>query len=229
MGIRSKVEGRRSKVGITGSTSWVGEGTFDVRHSTFDCRTLSRGRKGKPMLTSRRRWRQSWGGWRCWGSRSGRWTTPSVGCWARRWWPGRTCPPFANSAMDGFAVRSADVAGASVETPVNLQVLADQPAGAVASVEVRPGTAVRIMTGARMPAGADTVVPVEHTSGSAQRGAGAAPGEARRQRAAGRRGRARRRVGAASRGGAAAGRAGSAGGGGPSARRRCTAPRWWRW
>lgn len=75
-------------------------------------------------------------------------------------------PPFANSAMDGFAVRAVDVAGASAAAPVSLQVLAEQPAGSVTAVEVRSGTAVRIMTGARMPAGADSVVPVEHTSGS---------------------------------------------------------------
>ena len=77
---------------------------------------------------------------------------------------GEDLPPFTNSAMDGFAVRAADVSGASAEATVHLQVLADQPAGAVVAVEVRPGTAVRIMTGARMPAGADAVVPVEHTS-----------------------------------------------------------------
>jgi molybdopterin molybdotransferase len=75
-------------------------------------------------------------------------------------------PPFANSAMDGFAVRAADVVAASAEAPVRLEVLADQPAGSVTAVEVRPGTAVRIMTGARLPVGADAVVPVEHTSGS---------------------------------------------------------------
>lgn len=74
-------------------------------------------------------------------------------------------PPFTNSAMDGFAVCAADVAAASEDSPVRLKVLADEPAGTVVTVEVRPGTAVRIMTGASMPAGADAVVPVEHTSG----------------------------------------------------------------
>lgn len=75
-------------------------------------------------------------------------------------------PPFANSAMDGFAVRAADVAGAGAASPVEVRVLADQPAGSPVAVHVGPGTAVRIMTGARMPAGADAVVPVEHTAGS---------------------------------------------------------------
>jgi len=67
-------------------------------------------------------------------------------------------PPFANSAMDGFAVRAG-------ETPGRLIVIADQPAGYVTDKAVEPGTAIRIMTGAAMPAGADTVVPVEDTDG----------------------------------------------------------------
>ena len=75
-------------------------------------------------------------------------------------------PPFSNSAMDGFAMRASDVAGASAHDPVEIRVLADQPAGSPVSVRVRPGTGVRIMTGAQMPAGADAVVPVEHTAGS---------------------------------------------------------------
>lgn len=75
-------------------------------------------------------------------------------------------PSFANSAMDGFAVRAADVAGASPESPVEVRVLADLPAGSVVSVTVGAGAAVRIMTGARVPAGADAVVPVEHTAGA---------------------------------------------------------------
>lgn len=75
-------------------------------------------------------------------------------------------PPFTNSAMDGFAVRAADVAAASEASGVRLKVLADEPAGTVVTVEVQPRTAVRIMTGASMPAGADAVVPVEHTSGT---------------------------------------------------------------
>ena len=72
-------------------------------------------------------------------------------------------PPFTNSGMDGFAVRAADVAGARDEAPVRLRVLEDVPAGRVAGCAVAPGTALRIMTGAPLPAGADAVVPVEST------------------------------------------------------------------
>lgn len=68
-------------------------------------------------------------------------------------------PPFANSAMDGYAVRSADLA----EAPVTLTVAADIPAGAAPDLTLQPGQAARIMTGAPLPAGADTVVPVENT------------------------------------------------------------------
>lgn len=66
-------------------------------------------------------------------------------------------PPFANSGMDGFAVRAADV----VDPPVVLRVIEDVPAGSVATRTVEPGTAIRIMTGAPMPDGADAVVIVE--------------------------------------------------------------------
>jgi molybdopterin molybdotransferase len=72
-------------------------------------------------------------------------------------------PPFTNSGMDGFAVRGADIAGATAEAPVHLRVLEDVPAGRVAGRMVAPGTALRIMTGAPLPAGADAVVPVEGT------------------------------------------------------------------
>jgi len=71
----------------------------------------------------------------------------------------RNIPPLPNSAMDGYAVRAADVA----RVPARLQVIAEAPAGRLCPVEVGPGTAVRIMTGAPVPAGADTVVPFEHT------------------------------------------------------------------
>lgn len=67
-------------------------------------------------------------------------------------------PPAANSGMDGFALRAAD-------TPGQLRVIADQAAGHVTNTIVEPGTAIRIMTGAVIPAGADTVVPVEDTDG----------------------------------------------------------------
>lgn len=67
-------------------------------------------------------------------------------------------PPFANTAMDGYAVQAADTTGA----PVDLQVIGVIPAGAEPNITVRRGTAVRIMTGAAMPEGADAVVPVEN-------------------------------------------------------------------
>lgn len=69
--------------------------------------------------------------------------------------------PFANSAMDGYAVRSADLAGASAGSPTVLAVVGHEAAGHVFGGEVAPGTAVRIMTGAPVPAGADAVVKVE--------------------------------------------------------------------
>jgi len=73
-------------------------------------------------------------------------------------------PPFDNSAMDGYAVRSPDVAGATPESPVGLAVLGSVAAGYVAEVRLEPGTAIRIMTGAPLPEGADAVVPYEDTS-----------------------------------------------------------------
>jgi molybdopterin molybdotransferase len=72
-------------------------------------------------------------------------------------------PPFDNSGMDGYAVRSADIAQASAESPVTLPVTEDIPAGRTDSPSLQPGTAHRIMTGAPIPAGADAVVPVELT------------------------------------------------------------------
>ncbi len=68
-------------------------------------------------------------------------------------------PPFDNSAMDGYAVRHADLQ----EVPAVLQVVGDVPAGTAATETVEPGEAMRIMTGAPLPQGADTVVPVELT------------------------------------------------------------------
>ena len=70
-------------------------------------------------------------------------------------------PPFANSAMDGYAVRAQDVA----QFPVTLPVSQDIPAGRTDTRPLTPGTAARIMTGAPMPAGADTIVQVERTDG----------------------------------------------------------------
>lgn len=72
-------------------------------------------------------------------------------------------PPFANSAMDGYAVRSADVVGAGPDTPVRLEVLGRMLAGEAPYLMVTPGTAVRVMTGAPVPAGADSVVMVERS------------------------------------------------------------------
>ena len=73
-------------------------------------------------------------------------------------------PPFANSAMDGFAVRAADLAGATAEQPVRLAVAGEVFAGTADLPRVTPGTAVRIMTGGAVPPGADAVVPVERTT-----------------------------------------------------------------
>jgi molybdopterin molybdotransferase len=70
-------------------------------------------------------------------------------------------PPFANSAMDGFALRAADVAGASPERPARLRLRGVVFAGAREPVRVEPGSAVRITTGAPLPPGADAVVPLE--------------------------------------------------------------------
>src|SRR6266566_6082598 len=76
-------------------------------------------------------------------------------------WP---LPGFDNSAMDGYAVRAADVAGASAEHPVTLPVDADVAAGDTAEHAVAPGRCVKIMTGALLPPGADAVIPVEWTN-----------------------------------------------------------------
>ncbi|WP_223622506.1 gephyrin-like molybdotransferase Glp [Microbacterium sp. EST19A] len=74
-------------------------------------------------------------------------------------------PLFDNSAMDGFAVRFADVAAADAAHPVTLRVVADIPAGSSVDPTLLPGETARIMTGAPVPTAADTVVPVEHIHG----------------------------------------------------------------
>lgn len=74
-----------------------------------------------------------------------------------------TVPPLANSSMDGYAVRAADTADAGEETPVSLVVAGTVAAGYVFENQVRPGQAVRIMTGAPLPPGADAVVRFEDT------------------------------------------------------------------
>ncbi len=73
-------------------------------------------------------------------------------------------PPHNNSAMDGYAVRAEDIRGASPQNPIRLRVVADLGAGYVPSTGVTQGTAIRIMTGAVMPPGADTIVRFEDTS-----------------------------------------------------------------
>ena len=72
-------------------------------------------------------------------------------------------PPHDNSAMDGFAVRFADTAPATEATPVTLPVIEDIPAGRVPQMKLEPRQASRIMTGAPIPAGCDTVIRVEDT------------------------------------------------------------------
>jgi molybdopterin molybdotransferase len=76
---------------------------------------------------------------------------------------GEAVPPFANTAMDGYAVRAADTAGGGPEAPVRLTVAGELPAGRAPTQPVGEGEAIRIMTGAPMPDGADSVVMVEYT------------------------------------------------------------------
>ncbi|MEJ8643996.1 gephyrin-like molybdotransferase Glp [Streptomyces sp. MS1.HAVA.3] len=83
-------------------------------------------------------------------------------------------PPFDNSSMDGYAVRTADVQGVSEEFPAVLTVIGDVAAGSGELPTVGPGEAARIMTGAPLPPGAEAVVPVEWTDGGT--GGGAAAG-----------------------------------------------------
>jgi len=72
-------------------------------------------------------------------------------------------PPLDNSAMDGYAIRSEDTLGASQKSPRCLRVIDTVIAGSISQHSVEPGTAIRIMTGAPVPTGADTVVPFEDT------------------------------------------------------------------
>ncbi len=81
-------------------------------------------------------------------------------------WP---LPPFDNSAMDGYAVRAADVAAASPADPVVLPVDGEVPAGDIGQHALVPGSAMKIMTGARLPDGADAVIQVELTDGGTRR------------------------------------------------------------
>ncbi|MEO3765584.1 gephyrin-like molybdotransferase Glp [Streptomyces sp. B8F3] len=79
-------------------------------------------------------------------------------------------PPFDNSSMDGYAVRTVDVEGASDEFPAVLRVVGDVPAGGGELPHVGAGEAARIMTGAPLPPGTQAVVPVEWTDGGTGRG-----------------------------------------------------------
>ena len=79
-------------------------------------------------------------------------------------------PPRDNSAMDGYAVHSADVASASSSNPVYLDVVGEAKAGGTATMKVKSHTAVRIMTGAFIPDGADAVVKFEDTDETQQAG-----------------------------------------------------------
>ncbi|WP_069816312.1 molybdotransferase-like divisome protein Glp [Streptomyces sp. TP-A0874] len=97
-------------------------------------------------------------------------------------------PPFDNSSMDGYAVRTADVSEASEERPAVLTVVGDIAAGSGEPPTVGPGQAARIMTGAPLPPGAQTVVPVEWTDGGTGGGTASAMAahSAAPERAAGR-------------------------------------------
>ena len=78
-------------------------------------------------------------------------------------------PSFDNSSMDGYAVQASDTDLSSERAPATLPVTAEIAAGDIGAYRLAPGTAMRIMTGARMPEGADAVVPVEWTDGGAGR------------------------------------------------------------
>jgi molybdopterin molybdotransferase len=76
----------------------------------------------------------------------------------------RDIPPWANSAMDGFALQSAETAGAASDRPVALKVVGTIPAGALPSRPLSGGEAIRIFTGAPLPEGADSVIPQEEVA-----------------------------------------------------------------
>ena len=75
----------------------------------------------------------------------------------------RNIPPLDNSAMDGYALKYEDVQKASSNDPVRLEVIEDLPAGFISKKKLEKVKAIRIMTGAPIPKGADTVIPVEET------------------------------------------------------------------
>lgn len=77
-------------------------------------------------------------------------------------------PPWDNSSMDGYAVRSADVSAAGEKTPVTLRVIETVRAGQRPTQQLAPGTAIRVMTGAPLPVGAEGVIRVEDTDGGVE-------------------------------------------------------------
>src|SRR4030095_4250700 len=86
-------------------------------------------------------------------------------------------PPWDNSAMDGYAIRSADVQAATESEPGTIESVGEVRAGQAPDVTVRRGTAVRIATGAPVPPGADAVIPVEQTTPLDEAGGGGGGGE----------------------------------------------------
>ncbi|MEA2545324.1 MAG: molybdopterin molybdotransferase, partial [Chloroflexota bacterium] len=76
-------------------------------------------------------------------------------------------PPWDNSAMDGYAIRAADVAAATETAPIRLEVVGEVRAGGAPETEIVRGAAIRIATGAPLPQGADAVVQVELTTPAA--------------------------------------------------------------
>jgi molybdopterin molybdotransferase len=76
----------------------------------------------------------------------------------------RDIPPLDNSAMDGYALKFEDVQKASSNNPIRLEVIEDLPAGFISKKKLERGKAIRIMTGAPIPKGADAVIPVEETN-----------------------------------------------------------------
>ena len=92
----------------------------------------------------------------------------------------RDIPPLDNSAMDGYALKFEDIQKASPKDPVRLEVIEDLPAGFISKKKIERGNAIRIMTGAPIPKGADAVIPVEETKkedGAVLIFKAAAPGE----------------------------------------------------
>jgi len=92
-------------------------------------------------------------------------------------------PPFDNSSVDGFAALAVDLASASPASPRSLRVVADIPAGTEAAVKIGSGEAARIMTGAPLPKGADTVIMVEDTDFQARNAGTPAPAQVMAYRA----------------------------------------------